>query len=170
MKKKLKTHHTTLKLLIIIPLMCATSIYFTNLVHAQDRVMTSAELQTQQQTAVEVPFAVVEEVPVFPGCEELSQAEQKTCITNKINDFVNRNFDLSLPEKLGIKGHSRVTVRFKINSSGEVVEVEARGPHPELSAEGERVIQSLPKMLPGKQRGKEVTVLYAVPINLTVPQ
>ena len=169
MRKKMIYNQATLKLLLIIPLLGALSACFSNLASAQTS-NSSREPQVEQQS-VEVPFAVVEEVPLFPGCEGLSnRREQKECTTNKINAFVNKNFDLSLPKKLGITGHTRVMVRFKINPAGEVIAVEGGGPYPELSAEGERVVKNLPKMLPGKQRGELVTVLYAVPITLNVPQ
>ena len=169
MRKKMIYNQAALKLLLILPLLGALSLYFSDVANAQPS-NSSLESQLEQQP-VEVPFAVVEEVPLFPGCEGLSnRGEQKECTTNKINAFVNKNFDLSLPKKLGITGHTRVMVRFKINPAGEVVAVEGGGPYPELSAEGERVVKNLPEMLPGKQRGEPVTVLYTVPIALNVPQ
>lgn len=166
---KRKSPVINMKLLIFLPLLGAMAMYFADMAKAQVlNVNTSGEKGFEQQT-VEVPFAVVEEVPVFPGCENLPQNEQKACMTDKINSFINRNYDLDLPEKLGLHGPTQVMVRFKINPSGKIVDVEAAGPYPELSAEGEKVIKKLPGMLPGKQRGKPVTVLYSVPISLNVP-
>jgi protein TonB len=42
--------------------------------------------------------------------------------------------------------------------------VRARAPHPRLEKEAVEVVQSLPNMTPGKQRGKPVGVLYSLPI------
>jgi protein TonB len=48
------------------------------------------------------------------------------------------------------------------------VGIRARAPHPGLEKEATRVIGLLPKMQPGKQRGKAVTVPYSLPIIFQV--
>ena len=116
-----------------------------------------------------VPFSVIEEVPLFPGCEGLSSNEErKECMSKKISQFVNENFDTGLPKDLGLKGTNRVYVQFKINKNGDVVNVQARAPHPDLQVEGERVISQLPQMQPGKQDGEQVGVLYSLPITFHI--
>ena len=49
-----------------------------------------------------------------------------------------------------------------------MVDVRARAPHPVLEKEAVKLIQKLPRMTPGKQRGKPVGVLYALPILFEV--
>jgi hypothetical protein len=116
-----------------------------------------------------VPFAVIEEAPVVPGCEGInSNEERKECMSKKISQFVNENFDVNLAENLGLKGTNRVYVQFKIDKNGEVVNVQARAPHPDLQVEGERVISQLPQMHPGKQDGEQVGVLYSLPITFQI--
>ena len=116
-----------------------------------------------------VPFAVVEQIPIFPGCENLDTNDlQKQCMSEKIAQFVNLNFDTSLGKKLKMYGVNRVIVQFKINKEGDISNVRARAPHPELETEAIRVINSLPKMIPGKQKGKEVGVMYSLPIVFQV--
>jgi protein TonB len=116
-----------------------------------------------------VPFAVIEDVPIFPGCENLSNNEErKQCMSQKINKFVNREFDTDLGAELGLSGVNRVIVQFKINKNGDIVEVRSRAPHPRLEKEAARVINNLPKMKPGKQRGKAVGVMYSLPIVFQV--
>ena len=46
--------------------------------------------------------------------------------------------------------------------------VRSRAPHPRLEKEAARVINMLPKMKPGKQRGKPVIVPYSLPITFQV--
>ena len=122
-----------------------------------------------QEENIEVPYAVIEEPPVYPSCESMdSQASKKQCTSNNISNFVNKNFDLDLAEKLGLKGVQRLMVIFKIGKDGHITDIKARGPHPELEKEAIRVIQTLPKMIPGKQRGKKVTVPYSLPIVFQV--
>jgi periplasmic protein TonB len=112
---------------------------------------------------VEVAFALIEDVPVFPGCEGKSKEETKACFEKKVQEHVIKNFHY--PESaldLGIQG--RVSVLFIIDSKGFTTNVRSRGPDKILEKEAERIIGSLPKMVPGKQRGKPVKVAYAVPI------
>jgi len=112
---------------------------------------------------VEVAFAVIEDVPIYPGCEGLSKNEIKDCFQRKIQEHVVKNF--RYPEaalELGIQG--RVSVMFVIDSKGYASGVRSRGPDKILEKEAERIIGLLPKMQPGKQRGKAVKVSYAIPI------
>ena len=56
----------------------------------------------------------------------------------------------------------------KIDKNGNVTGVRSRAPHPRLEKEAARVINMLPKMKPGRQRGKAVTVPYSLPITFQV--
>ena len=117
---------------------------------------------------VEVPFAVIENVPVFPGCERGNNAKKRKCMSEKIAKFVQRKFNTELAGDLGLSGRQRISVIFKIDKSGNVTGVRARAPHPRLEKEAQRVINLLPKMQPGKQRGKAVIVPYSLPIIFKV--
>lgn len=113
----------------------------------------------------EVPFAVIENVPVYPGCEnQKTNDAKKACMSEKVSTFINRKFNTQLAEDLGLEGRQRIMVQFKIDQTGKVVDVRARAPHPRLEREAVSVVQSLPNMTPGKQRGKPVAVLYSLPI------
>jgi protein TonB len=118
---------------------------------------------------IEVPFAVIENVPVFPGCEnEKGNNAKKKCMSDKISQFVNKKFNTELASELGLSGKQRISVIFKIDKNGNITNVRARAPHPGLEKEAVRVIGLLPKMQPGKQRGKAVTVPYSLPILFQV--
>lgn len=117
---------------------------------------------------VEVPFAVIENVPVFPGCEKGDNNAKRDCMAKKISDFVGKKFNTELASDLGLSGRQRINVIFKIDKNGDVVGIRARAPHPGLEKEAARVIAMLPKMQPGKQRGKAVTVPYSLPIVFQV--
>ncbi|MDT0686281.1 energy transducer TonB [Autumnicola psychrophila] len=122
-----------------------------------------------EEEVADVPFAVIEDVPIFPGCENLSNNnERKQCMSEKISQHVNRNFDKDLGGELGLSGINRVIVQFKIDKSGKITEVRSRAPHPRLEQEAARVINKLPSMQPGKQRGKAVGVMYSLPIVFQV--
>jgi protein TonB len=117
---------------------------------------------------VEVPFAVIENVPEYPGCERGSNADKRKCMSDKIAKFVQRKFNTDLAGDLGLSGRQRISVIFKIDKNGNVTGVRSRAPHPRLEKEAARVINMLPKMKPGRQRGKPVIVPYSLPITFQV--
>lgn len=131
---------------------------------AIQEVVAVGDVEVEEvEEEVEVAFAIIENVPVFPGCEGLSREATKDCFQKKIQEHVVKHFHY--PESaldLGIQG--RVSVVFVIDSKGYTTNVRSRGPDRILEKEAERIISLLPKMKPGKQRGRAVKVAYAVPI------
>lgn len=121
------------------------------------------------EEVVTVPFNVIEDVPIYPGCEDETDKEaKKQCLSKQVMLFVQKHFDNSLAAELGLEGRQRISVQFRINESGQVCEVRARAPHPRLEQEAINVVSKLPTMTPGKQRGKPVGVLYMLPILFQV--
>jgi len=126
------------------------------------------EVVEDEDIIEEVPFAVIEEAPIYPGCTG-SKAQRKQCLQDKIKEHVYKKYNIGLAEELGLEpGKKKVYVLFKIDHKGDIVNVQARGPHARLEKEAVRVVQSLPKMIPAKQRGKAVSVKYTLPITLEV--
>lgn len=112
---------------------------------------------------VEVAFAVIERVPTFPGCKG-NNDELKACFQRKITEHLQKNFRYpEVAEELGITG--KVFVFFLIDKNGNVTRIKSRGPDKSLEQEAERIIGELPKMIPGKQRERNVGVPYSIPIN-----
>lgn len=135
----------------------------------QDEEIEVEEIEVEEFVEdVEVPFAVIENVPEYPGCERGSNAEKRKCMSDKIAKFVQRKFNTDLAGDLGLSGRQRISVIFKIDKNGNVVGVRSRAPHPRLEKEAARVINMLPKMKPGRQRGKPVIVPYSLPITFQV--
>tara|TARA_B110000046_G_scaffold142689_1_gene149551 strand:+ start:15426 stop:16208 length:783 start_codon:yes stop_codon:yes gene_type:complete len=119
---------------------------------------------------LEVIFTVVEHVPEFPGCEKGSNAEKRKCMSDKIAKFVQRKFNTDLANDLGLTGKQKISVVFKIDKKGNATGVRSRAPHPRLEKEAARVINLLPKMKPGRQRGRAVIVPYTLPITFIVQE
>ena len=118
---------------------------------------------------VYIPFSIIEQVPVFPGCEKKkTNEERKQCMSAKIKRIVNKKFNSNLAADYGLEGRLRVNVMFTINSDGHISNIEVRGPHPALENEAKRVVGFIPEMKPGKQRGKSVPVSYSMPILFDV--
>lgn len=110
---------------------------------------------------ISVPFAFVEEVPVFPGCEDAE--DRKTCFQEMMQKHIRDHFNY--PEEAQIEGiQGRVHTIFRISSDGDIVDIRTRGPHELLENEAVRILSKLPKMQSGKQKGKAVDVPFSIPI------
>jgi protein TonB len=97
-------------------------------------------------------FQVVEQMPEFPGGMD------------KLMEYLSKNIKYpSIAQENNIQG--RVIVEFVVNKDGSIVEPKVmRSVDTSLDNEAMRVIKSMPKWNPGKQRGKAVRVRYTVPV------
>ena len=108
------------------------------------------EVQEKEEQQV---FVVVEEMPEFPGGE----LALRTYIAKAI-------VYPTVAQENGIQG--KVFVTFVVNKDGSVSNAKiARGVDASLDSEALRVVSTLPKWKPGKQRGVPVRVSYTVPIS-----
>jgi len=126
------------------------------------------KVETPDEGPIEVPYILIEDVPVFPGCEKVSKSDRRSCMSDKITKHVQKKFNSGLADDLGLTGKQRISILFKIDKKGDIVGIQSRAPHPRLKKEAERVINLLPKMKPGKQGGKPVIVKYSLPIVFQV--
>jgi len=113
----------------------------------------SAVLEMPKEEVYEGPiFQIVEEMPSFPGGER------------KMMEYVAKN--IVYPQEAletGIQG--RVFVAFVIEPDGAVSNVRViRSIGGGCDEEAIRVVKSMPKWNPGKQRGKTVRVSYQLPV------
>lgn len=129
-------------------------------------------LSAQENTSIlkeekeEYSFIDLEEIPIFPGCEEIEKKERIKCFQTKISEHIVSN--LNYPEEArNNKIQGRVSVRFIINKEGNIDKIATKGPLNGilLEKEARRIISLLPKMTPGIQNGKPADVLYSIPIS-----
>jgi protein TonB len=101
-------------------------------------------------------FMVVENMPEFPGGDL------------GLMKYIQKNVKYpAIAKEYNITG--KVYVSFIVDKSGKVTNVKiVRGVDRNLDAEAVRVVKSLPKYKPGKQRGKAVRVMFTIPINFTL--
>jgi len=121
-------------------------------------VVNVAPIQQQEEEKKDEQqvFFIVEDMPEFPG----GDLALRKYIANAIKYPV-------IAQENGIQG--KVYVNFVVNKDGSVTDAKiARGVDPSLDKEALRVINSLPKWKPGKQRGKPVRVSFTVPINFVL--
>lgn len=115
----------------------------------------------------DVPFAIIEDAPIFPGCEAAaSNKERKSCFNQKLQKLISRKFNGDVIADAGLSGEYLIHVQFKVDTQGEVVDIKTRAPHPSLDKEALRVVQLIPKMIPGMQRKVPVGVIYQLPIRI----
>ncbi len=108
------------------------------------------------------PFILIENPPIFPGCENLEREASKKCFTNGISKFVNKKFNTDIVE--GLSGKQKIWVQFVIDKTGTITDIQARSLHKKLEKEAIRVVEKLPQMTPGMQRTTPVKVKYTLPI------
>tara|TARA_B110000090_G_scaffold163930_1_gene181323 strand:+ start:206 stop:925 length:720 start_codon:yes stop_codon:yes gene_type:complete len=126
------------------------------------------EVEESEEMIEDVSFMIIEDVPVFPGCKG-NKAALKACFSKMVQKHFSRKFDADLPNELGLDaGRKKVFIGFKIDRTGNVVNIQARAPHPKIKKEVVKVMKMLPKMKPGRQRGKAVGVKYSIPFTLIV--
>ena len=117
-------------------------------------IAAPVEAPVEEEEEEEVVFVVVETMPEFPGGQQ--------ALFKYLSDNVKYPV---IAQENGIQG--RVICQFVVNKDGAIVDVEVvrSGGDPSLDKEAVRVIKSMPKWKPGKQRGKAVRVKYTVPVN-----
>ena len=110
-------------------------------------VAVEEEVEEEQQI-----FEVVEEAPDFPGG------------MGALMKFLGSNIKYpTIAQENGVQG--RVIVQFVVNKDGSIVDAKVmRSVDPYLDKEALRVVSSMPKWKPGKQRGKAVRCRYTVPV------
>jgi len=137
----------------------------------EDAIVNINDVEVEEvEDDVVVPFAIIEYVPVFPGCEDLkTQQERKECFNEKVQEHIKKNFTYP-PTALEMHITGRVHLQFVIDSKGRVTDIQKRGPDRLLEAEAVRIIASLPQVKPGEQRGKPVSVKYSIPINFIMKE
>lgn len=121
------------------------------------------EVEEEEPVVADVPFTVIEDKPLFPGCEKKPKKEQELCFKQKLDEHVRNTFKYpDIAQEMNIQG--RVYVNFRINKDGTITILNVRGPDKNLEAEAKRIIEKLPKLVPGKQRGKPTPVTFSYPI------
>jgi TonB family protein len=101
----------------------------------------------------EKAFEIVEKMPEFPGGDKA------------LLEFLSKNIKYPVEaQKKGLQG--RVVVGFVVEKDGSLSDVKtAKSVDPLLDQEAMRVVKSMPKWLPGRQKGKAVRVKFNVPIS-----
>lgn len=116
---------------------------------------------------VNIPFAIVEQVPLFSSCKEIERNLQSECFQEEMKKHIEKHLKFPKDAKKN-KVESKVTALFEIDKNGKVTNVKVRGKNSEyqtlFETEAKRIIEALPQFIPGQHRGKPVVVSYGTPI------
>ena len=182
MTKNKSKKRNQLKYLVIIPLLASMLFYtscspeevkepITKEARIAELIDELATLRSEEEKNIEkveterVSFMSIDKAPTFPGCE----TGDKKCFSTSVQKHFIKNFDSDLPKTLGLSaGKKRVFIGFKIDIEGNVVDVRAKAPHINIKEEVIRVMNSLPKMTPGENKGEKVAVNYNIPFVILV--
>jgi len=116
------------------------------------------------ETVDEYNFSIIEEVPIWPGCENVPRSERRNCFQMKMQQHISRNFRYpEIAQKKGIQG--RVFIQFVIDIDGSVTSIRTKGPDIALEMAAKRIISLVPRLKPGIQKGKPVRVPFSIPIT-----
>ena len=131
----------------------------------KDRIFNIIDIQNEGKMSVaESTNSIIEDVPIFPGCEIVARSDRRACFQEKMNNHIRENFRYpEIAQQMGIQG--RVYTQFIIEKDGSITNIRVRGPDINLEREAKRIISLLPKMTPGFQNGKPVRVPYSTPIT-----
>ena len=127
-------------------------------INGQDIADFKEFVQPEAPVEEEKPYQAVEQMPQLPGGEAA------------LLKFINEKIKYPIPaQEAGIQG--RVVVRFVVSKTGEIKDVTVlRSVESSLDKEAVRVIQMMPKWIPGKQNGNNVAVYFTVPVVFKLMQ
>jgi len=122
--------------------------------NAESNAVTASQDETEDN--MDQVFFIAEEMPEFPGGEQaLRQFIANSIVYPKA------------AEEKGIQG--KVYVNFVVGKDGSITRTKiARGVDPSLDQEALRVVGTLPRWTPARQKGVPVAVSYTVPINFVL--
>jgi protein TonB len=97
-------------------------------------------------------FDVVEQMPEYPGGMQA------------MLDYLSANIKYPA-DALKQKVEGRVIASFVVETDGSVSDIKLhKKVFPSLDSEAVRVIEGMPRWIPGKQKGKAVRVKYTIPV------
>ena len=137
----------------------------------EEKVVEVKQIETpvEEEIPIDVPFTIIEDKPMFDACKDVPKADQSKCFKENLAKHVAKTFVYpQAAMEMGTQG--RVNVSFRINTDGSVTVLGVRGPDKLLEAEARRIIEKLPKLIPGKQRGKPTPVTFGYPISFKLQQ
>lgn len=123
-----------------------------------------SQVKPEKNNEEEILITFIEDIPVYPGCEEVNKDYRMNCFNLKIQQHFKKHF--KYPKKALKKGISgRVMISFIINREGNIENITTTGAPEILMNEAKRIVSLLPKFKPGYLNGELVRVQYSMPLT-----
>ena len=120
---------------------------------AKDAELLVEPVQMEQRTETKIFGDVVEQMPMYPGGQKA------------LMEYLAAN--VRYPEETCAQG--RVVVSFVVERDGSITEPKVvRSIDPTLDKEALRVVNAMPKWIPGSQNGTRVRTRYTIPITFRI--
>lgn len=152
MNSKLKTRKIAISKILFGMMMMAVCLFALTAFGSNDFTDSKTSRAKSEKIHGKV-YDKVEQMPEFPGGQ-----------TELINFLMK---SVKYPQQAmesAIQG--KVFVSFVVGKKGSVLNAKIeRGVDPLLDAEALRVVNSMPKWIPGKEKGKDVAVQFTLPIS-----
>lgn len=140
-------------------------------VHSEKAAPPPPPPPKMKEPEVEEIFKIVEQMPRFPGCENVAgdQNAKKECADRKMMEFIYANIQYpAIARENNVEG--TVVVQFVVDTDGRISNAKVvRDIGAQCGEEALRIVElmnSMPeKWTPGKQRGRPVRVLFMLPVK-----
>lgn len=134
----------------------------------KDEIIEVPDVIVKEVVVEQEIFTIVEDMPKFKGCEHLKGNDATNCTNQEIQKFIAKNI-VYPPMALENDIEGKVFIRFVVDAKGDVTDVSiAKGADSLLDNAALKLVKTMPKFTPGKQRGKAVPVQYIIPINFKI--
>ncbi len=119
-------------------------------------------------------FTPLDSGPVYKVAETPSLGQNSTSSMRSVNyyftKYIAKNFNIDLANQLGLSpGKKTIAAFFKVDKSGEIINIRARSSRMELEQEVIRIIKSIKKAdKPAMSKGKPVVSSFVIPVRFLV--
>lgn len=145
-------------------------------VKVEQNFTVESSIDTLPPSPKEEVYVVVENMPRFPGCEDIegTEKDKKDCADKLMLEYVYGN--LKYPKEALEAGKSGLSyLSFIVRTDGNITDINLlRDPGYGMGEEAIRIVESMKEMeekwTVGTQRGKLVSVVYKLPITFRLPK
>lgn len=138
---------------------------------AINSILALSNKLSKEEIKKAVKFDETSNIPLFSNCKDANKNEALGCFNKEMVKHIEKHFNY--PSEAVIKKlEGNVWIRFIIGKDGSVTNIKTLGPKggKVLDNEAKRVVAKLPKFIPGKNKGKKVSVKYGFPISFSLDQ
>jgi protein TonB len=131
--------------------------------------MEAIEETGEEEVVEDVPLTFTKDMPYFPECADLgSNMERNNCTRKLLNQKIRENFVMpEIAREMGYSG--TVFVKFVVSKTGDVTQIEVlKGVNDVLDKAAIEAVKKVPRMVPGKNLDKPASIIYQVPVRISV--